>query len=176
MGTFYMNISVELIKKAETCVRLLHNKKIQIAFAESCTGGLLSYLFAAVPGASSVLECSLVTYSNSAKTDFLDVPEEYIKNYGAVSKEVAARMAEGIIKARKRVEMAISITGIAGHAKHMHDTTNEEGVGTVFIGYARRDDKTEIFPFQFGNLTRHEIQHKTAEKALGIILQEASKG
>ncbi|WP_249548535.1 CinA family protein [Anaplasma phagocytophilum] len=170
-----MNISVELIKKAETCVMLLHNREKHIAFAESCTGGFLSYLFSTVPGASRVLECSLVTYSNSAKTDFLGIPEEYIKNYGAVSKEVAVLMAEGIMKARKRADVAISITGIAGHAKHIQDTTNEEGVGTVFIGYARRDDKTAIFSFQFGNLTRHEIQHKTAEKALEIILRETSK-
>ena len=101
-----------LMHKAQNIFENCLQKKIKIGFAESCTGGLLSALFTEIPGSSKVFEIGLVTYSNQAKIDFLGVSKKTLDRYGAVSKEVAQEMANGVLK-NCHVDLAISITGIA---------------------------------------------------------------
>jgi nicotinamide-nucleotide amidase len=104
-----------------------YNKKI--SFAESCTGGLLSYYFTSKNGASNILDGSLVSYSNEIKANWLAVEESTLEEYGAVSSAVVLEMAEGAISVSE-ADFALSISGIAG------DTggTIEKPVGTVYVG------------------------------------------
>src|SRR5207253_10426872 len=84
-----------------------------VATAESCTGGLVAGALTAIAGSSDVVERGFVTYSNEAKSELLGVPAETIAAHGAVSPETAAAMAQGAI-ARAPVDLAISVTGVAG--------------------------------------------------------------
>ncbi|AEY65963.1 competence/damage-inducible protein A [Clostridium sp. BNL1100] len=108
---------------------LLLENNITIATAESCTGGLISEMLTDVPGISRVFMGGAVTYSNEAKMEYLGVKEQTIKAHGAVSRETAAEMAEGIRK-RLKTDIGISVTGIAGPG----GGTAEKPVGLVYIG------------------------------------------
>jgi nicotinamide-nucleotide amidase len=107
---------------------LLTERKLTISVAESLTGGLLADRITNVPGSSAYFERGVVTYSNRSKTELLGVPEEVLKEHGAVSKEVAVLMAEGVRKA-SGTDIGVSTTGIAGPA----GGTDKKPVGTIFI-------------------------------------------
>jgi len=92
---------------------LLVQKKMTLAVAESCTGGLLSHLLTNVPGSSKYYECGIVSYSNRAKVGVLGISGTIIKEKGAVSEEVAREMALRIRELRE-TDLGIGITGIAG--------------------------------------------------------------
>lgn len=106
---------------------------LKLATAESCTGGGLCYWLTSVPGSSEWIDRGFITYSNDAKVQMLDVPMATITACGAVSKETAMAMAAGALK-NSKADIAISITGIAGP----DGGTPEKPVGTVWIGYASR--------------------------------------
>ena len=113
----------------EELVQLLIENKMTIASAESCTGGLFASKIVDVPDASKVLNASVVTYSNEAKTKYAHVNPELIEKYGAVSEEVAMAMAEGIAK-ETNANVGVSFSGVAGPT----GGTPEKPVGTVCIG------------------------------------------
>jgi nicotinamide-nucleotide amidase len=144
---------------AETVGRLLLERGKTIALAESCTGGLIISLLVDVPGISSVLERGVVTYSNASKTDLLGVPEEVLQTHGAVSRETARAMAEGI-RRRAGVELGLAVTGIAGPS----GGTPEKPVGTVFIGLSSGEG-TEVHSHRFAG-NRREIREQSADAAL----------
>ena len=100
-----------------------------VSCAESCTGGLVTHLITRVSGASDCLSASIVTYSNSAKSQFLGIPMQVIEKHGAVSQVVAEAMAKGICKTTG-ANVGISITGIAGPG----GGTPNKPVGTVWLG------------------------------------------
>lgn len=108
---------------------LLTKNNITIGTAESCTGGLISEKLTDIPGISQVFMGGAVTYSNEAKVEYLGVKEQTIKAHGAVSRETASEMAEGIRK-RLKTDIGISVTGIAGPG----GGTAEKPVGLVYIG------------------------------------------
>ena len=97
----------------EVIAGLLTEKKLTIAVAESCTGGLITNRLTDVSGSSDYLERGLVTYSNAAKISMLGVPAEVIEKHGAVSEETARLMAEGVRKIAG-TDLGLSSTGIAG--------------------------------------------------------------
>ena len=103
-----MNKASEKQKKIQ---ELCLSKNIKISTAESCTGGYLSKLFTDVSGASKFYVGSIIAYSNDVKYDLLNVPNDILEKYGAVSEEVALLMAEGIYKSIKS-DIAISTTGV----------------------------------------------------------------
>ena len=107
---------------------ILTEKKLTIAVAESCTGGLITNRLTDVSGSSEYLERGLVTYSNAAKISMLGVPAEIIEKHGAVSEETARLMAEGVRKIAG-TDLGLSSTGIAGPT----GGTKEKPVGTVYI-------------------------------------------
>lgn len=110
---------------------LLIERKVTLALAESCTGGLIADRLTDVPGSSAFFERGMVTYSNAAKEELLGVPPEVIRKYGAVSEETAVLMAEGIRKLAK-TDLGLATTGIAGPT----GGTAEKPVGTVYIALA----------------------------------------
>ncbi len=112
----------------EVIADLLTKKKLTIAIAESCTGGLITNRLTNVSGSSDYLERGLVTYSNAAKISMLGVPAEIIEKHGAVSEETALLMAEGVRKLAG-TDLGLSSTGIAGPS----GGSNEKPVGTVYL-------------------------------------------
>ena len=115
-----------------------------IASAESCTGGMFASTIINVPCASKVINESVVTYSNEAKMKYLGVKEDILNKYGAVSKEVAGQMVEGIAK-EANADCAIAVTGIAGP----DGGTKDKPVGTVYAGlYYKGDIKVTRYNFK----------------------------
>jgi nicotinamide-nucleotide amidase len=112
-------------------VRKLMERKLTIASAESCTGGMFGAAMTDVPGVSAVFDSSLVTYSNEAKIRELGVRPETLEQYGAVSEQTAREMAEGVRRV-SGADIGVSVTGIAGP----DGGTEEKPVGTVYIGLA----------------------------------------
>ena len=146
--------SNQLLAEIESLLKAYRRRGWRLATAESCTGGLIAASLSEIPGASDVLDCGFVTYSNAAKHDLLGVPSDLIASVGAVSAEVAEAMALGAL-ARTKVDIAISATGIAGPG----GATPEKPVGLVFLGTARRG----------GGPARHE-QHLFAGDRTAIRL------
>ena len=117
------NFSKKLIKY---CI----NKGLSISIAESCTGGMIISKLISIPGASNVIDCGLVTYSNKAKQIYLAVPKFELEKYGAVSKQVAELMINGL-KKKNSSDIFISTTGIAGP----EGGSKKKPVGTVYHSF-----------------------------------------
>jgi nicotinamide-nucleotide amidase len=146
----------------EVVGRLLKERELRIAAAESCTGGGLSDRITNINGSSNYFERGVVTYSNAAKVELLKVNEDVIKEKGAVSQEVAMQMAEGI-KSISGADIGISLTGIMGPT----GASTNKPVGTVFIGYC--DDKVcTAKKFQFGD-DRILNKRRSTQAALEIL-------
>lgn len=133
-----------------------------LATAESCTGGGIGAALTAVPGSSQVYKGGVISYTNWVKAHVLGVPEALLAQKGAVSREVAAAMAQGV-RERLEADIAVSVTGLAGPGGD--DFGNP--VGTVFIGYAQAG-LVETKEFHFSG-TREEIREKTLEEALKLV-------
>ena len=131
----------------------LINKKISISTAESCTGGLLAYSFVKNNGSSNVFHSGFITYSNHSKINKLNVKNMTLNKYGAVSKETAKEMVDGLYK-KNKTKICISTTGIAGPK----GGTKKKPIGLVFIGI-RFNGKTRIIKKNFKG-SRLQIQKK----------------
>jgi nicotinamide-nucleotide amidase len=108
-------------------------RRLKLATAESCTGGMIAAALTAIAGSSDVVECGFVVYSNAAKSELLGVPAELITRVGAVSEEVACAMAQGAL-ARSQAQLAIAVTGVAGPG----GGSATKPVGLVHLACARR--------------------------------------
>ena len=146
-------------------VSLLKRKKIKIAVAESCTGGMLSNTITSVSGASKVFTLGLVTYSNQAKISILKVPKKIISKYGAVSVQCCLAMVNNLSKISK-AKSCVSITGIAGPK----GGSKQKPVGLVYIGI-RVGKKVVINKCNFRNKGRLYIQKQTVKKTLNLLLK-----
>lgn len=136
--------------------------------AESCTGGLLLSTLTDVPGSSAYVSGGVVTYSNEAKQNLLDVKESTLIEHGAVSAETAREMVIGVCDLFK-ADCGISVTGIAGPG----GGTIEKPVGLVFVG-ARVQDKVVVRCFQWnGNRTENKIHSVAAAMELLLELLES---
>lgn len=148
----------------ERLSRALTGKGMTIALAESCTGGLISSRITDVAGSSDYFAAAFVTYSNRAKETFLSVPGALLASKGAVSAEVAERMAEGVRQATG-VDLGLSVTGIAGPG----GGTEEKPVGTVYMAVAV-EGKTVVRKHHFLG-DRLAVKKQTADKALKLLLE-----
>ena len=147
---------------------LLKEKKLTLAIAESCTGGMIANRITDVPGASEYFLRGFITYSNQSKIEELNVPQELIELHGAVSKEVAEAMAAGARTVAK-TDIAISCTGIAGPA----GGTTEKPVGLCFIGYSDIQS-TFAIKFNFGD-NRLRFKERTSQAALEMVRRKLMK-
>jgi len=140
---------------------LLRERKMTIAVAESCTGGLLASRLTDVPGSSDYVDRGVVCYSNLAKTELAGVPPALLRDHGAVSEPVAQAMAEGI-RSRAGTNVGVGITGIAGPG----GGTPEKPVGTVAVAVAV-DDELRVRTFQFVG-GRDMVKFQAAQSALNM--------
>lgn len=141
---------------------LLVERRLRIAVAESCTGGLLASRLTDVPGSSRYVECGVVAYANAQKTALLGVPEALISEHGAVSEAVAVAMAEGI-RARAQTEIGVGVTGIAGPGGGSPD----KPVGTVAVA-AAVPETTRARLFRFVG-DRELIKFQASQAALDLV-------
>ena len=154
-------------------VRKLSEKKKKIAFAESCTGGLISKRLTDVPGASEVFGYGFTTYANEAKEALLGVKRETLEMHGAVSSETAEEMALGALKA-SGADIAISVTGIAGPG----GGTAEKPVGLVYMGIASSSGchtKKLLLAQYSSSPDRDFIRTLTATNAFKAAIEELEK-
>lgn len=156
----------DLIDDAAGLLELMRQHRLQIATAESCTGGLLTGLLTEIAGSSDVVACGFVTYSNDAKTAMLGVPAAMIEVHGAVSPEVAVAMAAGVL-AHSPADIAVSITGIAGPG----GGSAEKPVGLVHIAAARRAGRIASAECRFGDIGRSHVRVATLRAALQLARQ-----
>lgn len=126
------------------CLRLLTERGLTFAAAESCTGGLIAKRITDLPGASAVFLGGVVSYTNGVKEGLLGVPPAVLERYGAVSRETALAMAAGV-RQRTGADLAVSVTGVCGPASDDRDTP----VGTGFVGFAA-PDRLVCRPIQMG--------------------------
>lgn len=146
---------------------LLRARGWWVAFAESCTGGLATSRMTDIPGSSDYIERSVVAYSNRAKIEWLDVPEELISAHGAVSEQVALAMAAGI-RTRAGVNVGVGITGIAGPG----GGTEQKPVGTVCIAVDGAEAKARTFRFPGG---REMVKAMSANWAIDLLRRSLIK-
>ena len=147
------NVSAELKKQGLT-----------IATAESCTGGLIAHSLTNVSGSSDYFDRGVVSYSNASKIELLDVPDDLIRKYGAVSEQVAEAMANGVRK-KSKVDVGLATTGIAGPT----GGTKDKPVGLVYIAIAK-SDSTVVRKFLFSG-NRLENKESTCNAALNMLLE-----
>lgn len=157
----------DLLARAAALVARYKAAGLMAATAESCTGGLIAGLLTEIPGSSDMLERGFVVYSNLAKQELIGVPAETLARHGAVSAETAAAMAEGALRA-SRVEVAVSVTGIAGPG----GGTAEKPVGLVHFACARRGKPTVAREERFGDIGRGAV--RLASVKVGLDLLEAA--
>ena len=146
-------------------ISLIKRKKMKLAIAESCTGGMLSSAITSVSGSSKVFTMGLVTYSNQAKIDLLKVPQKIIKKYGAVSAQCCLAMVNNLNKISKS-KVCVSITGIAGPK----GGSKQKPVGLVYIGI-KVGKKVIVNKCNFKNKGRAYIQRQTVKKSLNLLLR-----
>lgn len=149
---------------------LATKQNIKLCCAESCTGGEIANKLVSIPGASAFFLASLITYSNDSKTKILNVPEELIKEHGAVSREVAEAMAKGALEVTG-ADLAVSTTGIAGPAGEETDkpvglvwfaVADENGVESLKLNYPRERNLFRNYVSGFAlDLIRRKIQYNT---------------
>lgn len=141
---------------------LLKQRRLRLAVAESCTGGLISQRITDIPGSSEYFERAAVVYSNASKTDMIGVSSDLIESQGAVSREVAAAMADGI-RISARADIGLSVTGIAGPS----GGSAEKPVGLVYMAIASSSGvKVEDHRFLGA---RRQIRMRASQAGLDMV-------
>lgn len=160
LGRFIYAFSDESLESV--IIKRMIGRRQTVAVAESCTAGLLGNRLTDTPGASACFLGGIVAYSNDAKVKLLCVPKAVLSRHGAVSGQVAERMARSV-REKFKSRIGISITGIAGPA----GGTKRKPVGTVWIGFST-DRRTSAYRFQLLG-GRDRIRHWATQKALTLL-------
>lgn len=158
------------IDAAKALLDVCTKKKLTLATAESCTGGLVAAAISEIPGSSLVLDRGFVTYSNSAKQQMLGVTPATIDVYGAVSTECAEEMVKGAL-AHASVDLAVSITGIAGPT----GAVPGKPIGLVYFCAASRNGRVIAHDRKYGDIGRANVRHESVLQALVMLRELAEK-
>lgn len=158
------------IDAAKALLDICTKKKLMLATAESCTGGLVAATISEIAGSSLVLDRGFVTYSNSSKQQMLGVTPATIDIYGAVSAECAEEMAKGVL-AQASVDLAISITGIAGPT----GAVRGKPIGLVYFCAASRSGHVIAHNRKYGNVGRANVRRESVLQALAMLKELAEK-
>jgi nicotinamide-nucleotide amidase len=154
------------IAAAAELIKLCVERKLTIATAESCTGGLVAAALTEIPGSSAVLDRGFVTYSNAAKQQMLGVPPSTLRNYGEVSRQTAEAMARGVL-AKTKVDLAVAVTGIAGPG----GGSAQKPVGLVHFAAVSRGSTSLHDAKCYGDIGRAEVREKSVLQALRMLLE-----
>lgn len=154
----------ELKERARALLDLCRAKRLKLAAAESCTGGLLAATLTEIPGSSDVFERGFVTYSNEAKEAMLGVLPLTLKSHGAVSGQTAEAMVRGAL-AHAPVDLAVSITGIAGPT----GAVPGKPVGLVHLAAAARDGRLIQRERRYGDIGRANVRRACVIEALTML-------
>ncbi len=147
----------------------LRKRELQLAVAESCTGGLIGHRLTNVPGSSDYFLGGVITYANEAKVNLLGVSPATLAIHGAVSKECALEMAQGV-RSALQADIGLSVTGIAGPS----GGTSEKPVGTVWIGLSSPQGEHARHFLWTGD--RLAVKEQSAQAALDILWRYLQKG
>ncbi len=158
-----MNFDPELTAQAQQLIDLCRRKRLMLATAESCTGGLIAAALTSVPGSSEVFDAGFITYSNTAKRAMIGVPAALLAKSGAVSEEVARAMAEGALRHCK-ADIAIAVTGVAGPG----GGTASKPVGLVHCAAASRTGRIVHQELRLGEIGRGAVRSNTVRHALQL--------
>jgi nicotinamide-nucleotide amidase len=161
-------MSSDTLALARSLLDLCRSRKLTLATAESCTGGLVAAALTEVPGSSEVIDRGFVTYSNEAKRAMLGVKASVLANFGAVSKETAIEMAVGALE-KADVNLSVAITGIAGPG----GATPGKPVGLVHFAAAARDGRIIHREHRFGAIGRGAVRQRSVVEALKMLLELA---
>lgn len=145
--------------------RALTAAGLQLALAESCTGGWIAKVITDVAGSSGWFGCGIVSYSNQAKIDLLDVPPAMLAERGAVSEPVVIAMAEGV-RLRAKADVAIAVSGIAGPG----GGSAQKPVGTVCFSWSRKGMNSVVETHVFSG-DREAVRRQTVTHALQRLLR-----
>lgn len=135
-----------------------------VVTAESLTGGMISAALTSISGSSSWFERGFVTYTNEAKHEMLDVPQSILDRFSAVSTQTVSQMLEGALN-KSNGTMAVAVSGIAGPTGEMPGRP----VGTVFIGWKRKDEMAEVARYHFDGDRQSVREQTTAVAIKGLI-------
>ena len=160
----------QLIARAQALLDFCRARKLKIAAAESCTGGLVAATLTEIAGSSDEFERGFVTYSNEAKQAMLGVPAAVLERHGAVSRETAEAMAAGAL-AHAPVDLAVSITGIAGPG----GAVEGKPVGLVHFGGAARRGRRLHRERRYGDIGRTQVRHASVLEALAMLRELAEE-
>ena len=144
---------------------LYRAKRLRLATAESCTGGMIAAALTDIAGSSDVVERGFVTYSNEAKTEMLGVPADLIAKFGAVSEQVAREMAQGALR-HAHADVTVAVTGVAGPG----GGSTEKPVGLVYLATARKGGETRCERKLFSG-DRAAIRRATVARALEMLAE-----
>ncbi len=156
--------SPDLMAGATQLLADLRARRLKVALAESCTGGLIAALLTEIPGSSDVVDRGFIPYSNEAKSELLGVSGSLITAHGAVSAEVAMAMADGCL-AHSRADIAVAVTGVAGPG----GGSSAKPVGLVHIGGARIGHPTTAIAKRYPDTGRSSIRLATIGDALAMV-------
>ena len=154
----------ELMQAARALLDLCRSKRLILAAAESCTGGLLAATLTEIPGSSDVFERGFITYSNEAKRAMLGVTPTTLAKHGAVSRETAEAMATGAL-AHAPVDLSVSITGIAGPG----GAVPGKPVGLVYLAAASRSGRLIQHERKYGDIGRAQVRRACVIEALAML-------
>ncbi len=152
----HFDIAAQVVQAAKA-------KGLMITTAESCTGGMIAASLTDVAGSSIVFDRGFVTYSYPSKTEILNVPEEMLKEFGAVSEPVVSQMAIGALNG-SNADIAIAVTGVAGPG-----ADGEKAEGLVWLGLASASG-VETRECNYGAIGRDNVRMATVETALNWLL------
>jgi len=159
------NNSLKLYELASEIINKCRSKKFKISVAESCTGGLISSIITSIPGSSDVFECGFITYSNNSKRKLLNVSQNTLSLYGAVSEEVVIEMISGL-KLRTQSDILLAISGIAGPG----GGTKDKPEGLVWISYAFKNNNIKTAMQKYGPIGRKQVRVKSSIESLKYLL------
>ena len=154
----------ETLAAARDLLDLCRRKKLMIATAESCTGGLVAGALTEIAGSSAVVDRGFVTYTNAAKQQMLGVPADILKQHGEVSRETAEAMARGAL-AQAPADLTVAITGIAGPG----GGTDAKPVGLVHFAAAARNGRLIHEEKRYADIGRTEVRRLSVLQALAML-------
>ena len=161
-------LSPDLTALAARTLEICRARRLMVATAESCTGGLIAVALTEIAGSSDVVDRGFVTYSNEAKQQALGLTAATLDSHGAVSEPAARAMAEGAL-ARSAAQIAVSCTGIAGPG----GATPGKPVGLVHLACARAGKPTLHLRREYGTIGRSAVRAATVADALHLIIRQA---